>query len=65
MSWEPKIVVIACNWCTYAAADLAGSLRYKYPPTAYVVRVPCSGRVEPEFIVEALVRGADAVLVGG
>jgi len=65
MSWEPKIVVIACNWCTYAGADLAGSLRYSYPPTAYIVRVPCSGRVEPEFIVEALVKGADAVLVGG
>jgi F420-non-reducing hydrogenase iron-sulfur subunit len=65
MSWEPKIVVIACNWCTYAGADLAGSLRYSYPPTAYIVRVPCSGRVEPEFIVSALVKGADAVLVGG
>jgi len=65
MSWEPRIIVIACNWCTYAAADLAGSLRYSYPPTAHVVRVPCSGRVEPEFVVAALKKGADAVLVGG
>ncbi|MCS7278994.1 MAG: hydrogenase iron-sulfur subunit [Thermodesulfobacteriaceae bacterium] len=65
MGWEPKIVVIACNWCTYAAADLAGSLRYSYPPTAHIIRVPCSGRVEPEFIVKALINGADAVLIGG
>ncbi len=65
MSFEPKIVVIACHWCTYAGADLAGSLREKYPPTSHIVRVPCSGRVEPEFIVEALVKGADGVFVGG
>ncbi|HIP25352.1 MAG TPA: hydrogenase iron-sulfur subunit [Archaeoglobus profundus] len=63
--WEPNIIVIACNWCTYQAADLAGSLRYSYPPTAKVVRVPCSGRVEPEFILEALINGADGVLIGG
>ena len=63
--WEPNIVVIACNWCTYQAADMAGSLRYSYPTTVKVVRVPCSGRVEPEFIVEALINGADGVLIGG
>ena len=63
--WEPNIVVIACNWCTYQAADLAGSLRYSYPTTVKVVRVPCSGRVEPEFILEALINGADGVLIGG
>ncbi|ADB58598.1 F420-non-reducing hydrogenase iron-sulfur subunit MvhD [Archaeoglobus profundus] len=63
--WEPNIVCIACNWCTYQAADMAGSLRYSYPPTVKVVRVPCSGRVEPEFIVEALTNGADGVIVGG
>jgi len=65
MAWEPKIIVIACHWCTYAGADLAGSLRYSYPPTVYIVRVPCSGRVEPEFIAEALIRGADGVFIGG
>ena len=65
MGYKPNIVVIACHWCTYAGADLAGSLRYKYPPTSAIVRVPCSGRVEPEFIVEALVKGADGVFVGG
>ena len=63
--WEPNIICIACNWCTYQAADMAGSLRYSYPPTVKVVRVPCSGRVEPEFIVEALINGADGVIVGG
>ena len=63
--WEPNIIVIACNWCTYQAADLAGSLRYSYPTTVKVVRVPCSGRVEPEFILEALINGADGVLIGG
>ncbi len=65
MEWEPNIICIACNWCTYQAADMAGSLRYSYPPTVKVVRVPCSGRVEPEFVVEALVNGADGVIVGG
>ena len=63
--WEPNILVIACNWCTYQAADMAGSLRYSYPPTCKVVRVPCSGRVEPEFVIEALINGADGVLIGG
>ena len=63
--WEPNILVIACNWCTYQAADMAGSLRYSYPPTCKIVRVPCSGRVEPEFVIEALLNGADGVLIGG
>ncbi|AGK61079.1 F420-non-reducing hydrogenase subunit D [Archaeoglobus sulfaticallidus PM70-1] len=62
--WEPNIIVIACNWCTYQAADLAGSLRYPYPTTVKIIRVPCSGRVEPEFIIETL-RNADGVLIGG
>ncbi len=63
--WEPNILVIACNWCTYQAADMAGSLRYCYPPSVKVVRVPCIGRVEPEFVIEALLNGADGVLIGG
>jgi len=58
--WEPNILVIACNWCTYQAADMAGSLRYCYPPSVKVVRVPCSGRIEPEFVIEALLNGAIA-----
>lgn len=63
--WKPNIVVFACNWCTYQGADLAGSLRYQYPATVNIVRVPCSGRIEPEFIVTALKNGADGVFVGG
>lgn len=63
--WKPRIVVIACHWCTYQGADLAGSMRYSYPSTVNIVRVPCSGRVEPEFIVKALAKGADGVFVGG
>lgn len=63
--WKPNIVVFACNWCTYQGADLAGSLRYDYPSTINIIRVPCSGRVEPEFIVAALKNGADGVFVGG
>jgi len=63
--WKPNIVVFACNLCTYQGADLAGSLRYDYPSTINIIRVPCSGRVEPEFIVAALKNGADGVFVGG
>ncbi len=65
MSFSPNIVGFACQWCTYAGADLAGNLRCKYPPTVKLIRVPCSGTVEPEFVLEALRRGADGVLVGG
>jgi len=65
MSFSPNIVGFACQWCTYAGADLAGNLRCKYPPTIKLIRVPCSGRVEPEFVLEALARGADGVLIGG
>jgi len=63
--WNPNIIVFACNWCTYQGADLAGSLRYKYPTGINIIRVPCSGSLEAEYIVEALNRGADGVLVGG
>ncbi len=62
---EPNIIVIACNWCTYQAADLAGSLRYSYPSNVKIVRVPCSGRVDPEIVIDALLKGADGVLIGG
>jgi coenzyme F420-reducing hydrogenase delta subunit len=64
-SWEPKIVAFLCNWCSYAGADLAGVSRMQYPPSIRVVRVPCSGRINPLFIVSALQSGADGVLVSG
>ena len=64
-NFEPKIVGIFCNWCTYAAADLAGVSRMQYPPTLRIVRVMCSGRIHPEFILWAFKNGADGVLIGG
>ncbi len=63
--WEPKIVGFACNWCTYAGADLAGTSRIAYPPNIRLIRVPCSGRVNPQFVLRAFEKGADAVLVAG
>ena len=63
--FEPKILGILCNWCTYAGADLAGVSRAQYPPNVRVVRIMCTGRVDPSFIMEAFSLGADAVLVSG
>jgi coenzyme F420-reducing hydrogenase delta subunit len=63
--WEPKIVAIVCNWCTYAGADLAGISRIQYPPNVRIIRVPCTGRINPFYIVKALQEGADGVLVSG
>jgi F420-non-reducing hydrogenase iron-sulfur subunit len=65
MSFEPKIVGFLCNWCSYAGADLAGTSRKKYAPNLRVIRVMCSGRVEPSFITRAFQLGADGVLVCG
>lgn len=64
-NFEPKILAFLCNWCSYAGADLAGVSRIQYPPTTRVVRVPCSGRVNPFFLLKALQAGADGVLVSG
>ncbi len=64
-TWQPRIVAFFCNWCTYTAADLAGVSRLKYAANVRVIRLMCSGRVDPQFILEALVRGADGVLIGG
>ena len=64
-NFEPRIIAFACNWCSYAGADLAGVSRIQYPPTTRVIRVMCSGRVSPMFILEALRAGADGVLVTG
>ena len=63
--WEPRIVAFLCNWCSYAGADLAGVSRYQYPSSIRIVRVPCSGRVSPNMILDALKNGADGVLVSG
>ena len=63
--FEPRIVAFFCNWCTYLAADLAGTSRMKYAPNTRVIRVMCSGRVDPQFILEAFASGADGVLIGG
>ncbi len=64
-NWEPKIVAFFCNWCTYGAADLAGVSRLQYPPNIRVIRVPCSGRISPKFILSAFREGADGVWVSG
>ncbi len=65
MSFEPKIVGILCNWCSYAGADLAGTSRKKYAPNVRIVRVMCSGRVDPVFVLKAFEREADGVLICG
>jgi F420-non-reducing hydrogenase iron-sulfur subunit len=64
-NWQPRIVAFFCNWCTYTAADLAGVSRLKYAPNVRVVRVMCSGRVDPQFVLQAFAKGADGVLLGG
>jgi len=63
--FTPKIVGFLCNWCTYAAADSAGVSRFKMPPSVMIVRVMCSGRVDPLFVLAAFLRGADGVLISG
>ena len=63
--FEPRIVAFFCNWCTYGAADLAGVSRLDYPPNFRVVRLPCSGRLNPKYILEAFKLGADGVWVSG
>ncbi len=63
--FEPKIIAFFCNWCTYTAADLAGVSRMKYAPNVRILRVMCSGRIDPELVVKAFQLGADGVLLGG
>ena len=63
--FEPNIIGFLCNWCSYAGADLAGTSRIKYPTNIKIVRVMCSGRVDPVFVIEALKKGADGVLISG
>ncbi len=62
---EPRIVAFLCRWCSYAGADLAGTSRIKYPPNIIPIRVPCSGRVDPAWVLRAFERGADGVFIGG
>lgn len=64
-NWKPKIIAIICNWCSYAGADLAGGSRIQYPPDVRSVRVMCTGRIDPLFILKAFQDGADGVLVSG
>ena len=63
--WEPRIVAFFCTWCTYTAADLAGVSRLRHAPNARIIRVMCSGRIDPQFVLDAFARGADGVLIGG
>ena len=65
MSFEPKIVGFLCNWCSYTGADLAGTSRIQYPANIRIIRVMCSARIEPAFVLRALARGADGVLICG
>lgn len=64
-NFEPKILGILCNWCSYAGADLAGISRFQYPANLKIMRVMCSGRVDPLLVVEALITGVDGLLIGG
>jgi F420-non-reducing hydrogenase iron-sulfur subunit len=63
--FEPKIVAFFCTWCTYTAADLAGISRMRYAPNVRAIRLMCSGRLDPQFVLAALREGADGVLIGG
>ncbi|HZK85907.1 MAG TPA: hydrogenase iron-sulfur subunit [Desulfosporosinus sp.] len=63
--FQPKIVAFLCNWCSYAGADLAGVGRFQYPATIRTIRVPCSGRINPLYILKAMANGADGVLISG
>jgi len=63
--FEPTIIGFTCNWCSYRAADLAGTARVKYPPNIRLIRMMCSGRLDPTFVLKALSSGADGVLITG
>ncbi len=63
--FEPKIIGFLCNWCSYTGADLAGTSRLQYPPNIRIIKIMCSGRVNPQFVLKAFQEGADGVLVSG
>ncbi len=64
-NFEPILIGFTCNWCSYRAADLAGTARVKYPPNIRLIRLMCSGRLDPTFVIKALADGADGVLITG
>ena len=64
-AFEPTIVGFLCNWCTFTAADLAGTSRLQYPPNVKIIRMMCSGMVDPKYVLKAFLEGADGVLIGG
>jgi F420-non-reducing hydrogenase iron-sulfur subunit len=64
-AFEPVLIVFTCNWCSYRAADLAGTARIKYPPNVRLIRLMCSGRVDPTFVLKAFAEGADGVVITG
>jgi len=63
--FEPTIVAFLCNWCTFTAADLAGTSRLAYPANVKIIRMMCSGMVDPKYVIKAFLEGADGVLIGG
>jgi len=63
--YEPTIIAFVCNWCTYTAADLAGTSRLRYPSNVRLIRMMCTGMVDPKYVIKALLEGADAVLISG
>jgi coenzyme F420-reducing hydrogenase delta subunit len=65
MQFNPEIIAFCCHYCAYAAADLAGSMRLEYPPAIKIVELPCSGKLDPTYVLRALEDGADGVLVAG
>jgi len=64
-TWQPRITAFVCRWCTYAGADLAGTSRLKYPPQIRLIKLPCTGRIDPLFLLRAFAMGSDGVLVSG
>lgn len=64
-SWRPQLIGFLCNWCSFAGADMAGTSRLSYPPEIRIIRVPCTGRVDPLFVAKAFQQGADGVIVAG
>lgn len=63
--FTPEIIAFCCHYCAYAAADLAGSMRIQYPPALKIVELPCSGKLDPLYVLQALEQGADGVMVAG
>lgn len=64
-TFEPKIIAFCCHYCAYASADLAGSMRLQYPANVRIIRTPCTGRLEVEYYLKAIEKGADGVLIAG